>query len=235
MASKKGAASGASDTSFRGDLDLNAYAEKAKVREQGEREEAKARYEAKLAGKKYYKPLTGGEALTTARSSSINWEAQVGKSTLVGAGNAVGKRGKGAGFYCEACDLTFKDNKQWVDHINTRQHLTNIGQTGEVRKATADDVRDRIDAIWQKVQDDKVAATTSLKRRMEIQEEVDEKLREEKRNKRREAMEKARIEKEKEKEVKIEYGEDVRVEGEHDEEDMMAIMGFAGGFGSSKK
>jgi U4/U6.U5 tri-snRNP component SNU23 len=40
----------------------------------------------------------------------------------------------------------------------------------------------------------------------------------------------------KENEIKIkkEYGDDVRVEGEHDEDDMMASMGIVG-FGTSKK
>jgi len=40
--------------------------------------------------------------------------------------------------------------------------------------------------------------------------------------------------KDKEFAVKKEYGEDVRVEGEHDEDDMMASMGIVG-FGSSRK
>ncbi|RYC56425.1 hypothetical protein CHU98_g9784, partial [Xylaria longipes] len=47
--SGKGSAYGtpADDTSFRRTYDLNEYAEKARVREGAEREEAKARYEAK--------------------------------------------------------------------------------------------------------------------------------------------------------------------------------------------
>jgi U4/U6.U5 tri-snRNP component SNU23 len=47
-------------------------------------------------------------------------------------------------------------------------------------------------------------------------------------------VERQRLEKEKEIKVKTEYGEDVRVEGEHDEDDMMAAMGITG-FGTSKK
>jgi hypothetical protein len=30
-------------------------------------------------------------------------------------GAARGMGGRGAGFWCEACDLTFKDNLQWVE------------------------------------------------------------------------------------------------------------------------
>lgn len=105
----------ASDTDFRKNWDLDEYAAKAKEREAKEKEEAKARYEAKLAGKKYHKPMTGNETYTSARRNIIDVSAQVGKTQIVPAGSGVGKRGRGAGFYCEACDLTFKDNLQWVE------------------------------------------------------------------------------------------------------------------------
>jgi U4/U6.U5 tri-snRNP component SNU23 len=112
--SKKGGAYGApaGDTDFRKNWDLDEYAAKAKEREAREREEGKARYEAKLAGKKYHKPMTGNETYSSARRDVLDFSGQVGKTQLVGAGAGVGKRGKSAGFYCAACDLTFKDNLQ---------------------------------------------------------------------------------------------------------------------------
>jgi U4/U6.U5 tri-snRNP component SNU23 len=113
----------ASDTDFRKNWDLDEYAAKAKEREAKEKEEAKARYEAKLAGKKYHKPMTGNETYTSARRNIIDVSAQVGKTQIVPAGSGVGKRGRGAGFYCEACDLTFKDNLQWVE-VCTRTYLS---------------------------------------------------------------------------------------------------------------
>lgn len=238
MASNKGSAYGdgrASDTSFRKDWDLEEYAAKAKAREATEKEEGKARYEAKMAGKKYYKPTTGDEVLTSARKRVTDFSAQVGKTQLVPGGAGMGKRGRQAGFYCEACDLTFKDNHQWLEHINSMQHLHAIGETGEVRKASAAEVHERIERLWQLRQEEHLAATTSLKERLAIQEVEDEKEREAKRLKRREGIDKRRLGLEQAKEVKKEYGEDVRIEGEHDEDDMMAMMGFSGGFGSSKK
>ncbi|KAK8127899.1 hypothetical protein PG984_009007 [Apiospora sp. TS-2023a] len=239
MADKKGSAYGAgkaSDTFREGeDWDLDKYAAKAKARENEEREESKKRYEAKLEGKKYYKPMTGDESLTSARSRATDFSAQVGKTMLVPGGAGVGKRGKGAGLYCEPCDLTFKDNLQWLDHINSMQHLRAIGETGHVRQASAAEVHERIEMLWDMLQQEKTNATTSLKERLEIQKVEDDKDREAKRLKRREAAEKVRLEREKSKDVKMEYGEDVRIDGEHDEDDMMAMMGFAGGFGSSKK
>lgn len=117
MSSKKGAygENTASDTDFRKKYDRAEYAQKAAEREAKEKEERKARYEAKLAGKKYYAPLTGDEELTQARASRLDVSANVGKIMLVPAGASTGKRGRGAGFYCQACDLTFKDSLQLVE------------------------------------------------------------------------------------------------------------------------
>ena len=224
----------AGDTDFRKKYDLDEYAAKAKEREAAEKEERKARWEAKMAGKKYYKPLDGSEALTTARNATQDFSKLVGTSTLVPAGAGVGKRGRGAGFYCEACDLTFKDNLQWVEHTNSMQHQRAIGATGEVRKATAADVHARIEALWEREQEKKREQVVSLRERLEVRKEEEEKEREEKRRKRKEAEERRRLEKETAAKVKTEYGEDVRIEGEHDEDDMMAAMGFTG-FGTTAK
>ncbi|KAK1256322.1 hypothetical protein MKX07_008581 [Trichoderma sp. CBMAI-0711] len=224
----------ASDTDFRKNWDLDEYAAKAKEREQKEREEGKARYEAKLAGKKYHKPMTGNETYTSARRNIIDVSAQVGKTQLVPAGAGVGKRGRGAGFYCEACDLTFKDNLQWVEHLNTTQHLLNTGQTTEVKRATVEEVHARIEYYIRRKEELEKEKATSLQDRLKLREEEMEKEAEEKRKKRREEAERKRQEKEQAAKVKTEYGEDVRIEGEHDEDDMMAQMGFTG-FGTSKK
>lgn len=235
MTSKKGAyETTASDTDFRKKYDRAEYAQKAKDREAKEKEEGKARYEAKLAGKKYYAPLTGDETLTQARASRLDVSSNVGKTILMPAGAATGKRGRGAGFYCADCDLTFKDNLQWVEHENSMQHLRAIGQTGEVKRATTDEVRERIDRIWNRMEEERKGDVKTLGERLEIRKEEDERLREERRLKRQELVERRRLEKENEVKVKKEYGEDVRIEGEHDEDDMMASMGITG-FGTSKK
>ncbi|KAK3306777.1 uncharacterized protein B0T15DRAFT_528225 [Chaetomium strumarium] len=234
--SNKGSAYGqaAGDTDFRKKYDLDEYAAKAKEREAAEKEERKARWEAKMAGKKYYKPMDGTETLTTARNATQDFSKLVGTSTLVPAGAGVGKRGRGAGFYCEACDLTFKDNLQWIEHTNSMQHQRNIGATGEVRKATAEEVHARIEALWEREQERKREQVISLKERLEVRKEEEEKEREEKRRKRKEVEERRRLEKEAALKIKTEYGEDVRIEGEHDEDDMMAALGFTG-FGTTAK
>jgi U4/U6.U5 tri-snRNP component SNU23 len=235
MASKKGAYdTTASDTDFRKKYDRAEYTQKAADREAKEKEEGKLRYEAKLAGRKYYAPLTGDETLTSARASRLDVSSNVGKTVLMPAGAATGKRGRGAGFYCADCDLTFKDNLQWVEHENSMQHLRAIGQTGEVKRATTEEVRERIERIWARMEEERRGDVKTLGERLEVRREEEDKSREERRVKRKEMLEKKKVLKEEEVRVKTEYGEDVRVEGEHDEDDMMASMGISG-FGSSKK
>lgn len=177
------------DTSFRRTWDREEYAQKAKEREAREREEGKARYEAKLAGKKYVRRAsTPPDAKETeSRAQRLNVASNVGKTTLVPAGAAVGKRGRGAGFYCEACDLTFKDNLQWVDHLNSKQHLSNIGESGEVKKAGVEEVRERLAYLKRKLDErQRKANLVDLQERIKLREEEDEWKREEKRRKRRE-------------------------------------------------
>ena len=102
----------ASDTDFRRTWDKAEYADKAKKEADERREEGKARYEAKLEGKKWYKPVDMSALdATSARGSRLDVASMVGRSTLVPAGSSVGKRGRGAGFYCEACDLTYKEQR----------------------------------------------------------------------------------------------------------------------------
>ena len=235
MTSKKGAyETNASDTDFRKKYDRAEYAQKAKDREAKEKEEGRLRYEAKLAGKKFYAPLTGDETHTQARASRLDVASNVGKMVLMPAGAATGKRGRGAGFYCEACDLTFKDNLQWVEHENSMQHLRAIGQTGEVKKASAEEVHARIEMIWERLEEERRGDVKTLGERLELRKEEEEKAREERRLKRKELAERKRLKVEEEIKVKQEYGEDVRIEGEHDEDDMMASMGIVG-FGSTRK
>ncbi|KAF4126827.1 U4/U6.U5 tri-snRNP component SNU23 [Geosmithia morbida] len=234
--SKKGGAYGtpAGDTDFRKNWDVDEYAAKAKDREAKEKEERKARWEAKMAGKKYHQQPTGNETYTSARRNVLDLSAQVGKTQLVAAGAGVGKRGRSAGFYCESCDLTFKDNKQFVEHLNTTQHLLNTGQTTEVRRATVEEVMARIDMYVRRRDDLEREKATSLHDRLKLREDEMEKEAEEKRAKRKEEAEKKRLQREEAAKVKTGYSEDLRIEGEHDEDDMMAQMGFTG-FGTTSK
>ncbi|KAF2178234.1 hypothetical protein K469DRAFT_718339 [Zopfia rhizophila CBS 207.26] len=196
MSDKRGAygTSNGGDTAFRKTWDRDEYAARAAENERKHKEEGKARYEAALAGKKYHRRAsTPPDARETeARSSRLDVASMVGKTMLVPAGAAVGKRGKGAGFYCEACDLTFKDNIQYVEHLNSRQHLVATGQTGEVKKATVEEVHQRLLWLKRKKEEDAKEIVVDLDARLEMSKEREEREREEKRRKRNEKRRKTK-------------------------------------------
>jgi U4/U6.U5 tri-snRNP component SNU23 len=192
MSTKKGAyGTAASDTDFRKTWDRAEYEAKAKKEQEERREEGKARYEARLEGKKWHKPVDLSNLdSTSSRAGRVDVTSMIGKSTLVPAGSAIGKRGRGAGFYCDACDLTYKDNVQYVEHLNSKQHLINTGQSGDVVRATLQDVRDRLEMLKQRKremeEEDKRMGEIDLDARLKKTEEIEEKEREERRRKRNE-------------------------------------------------
>lgn len=192
MASRQSAyGQAASDTDFRRKWDKEEYAVKAKAEDEKKREEGKARYEAKLEGKKWHKHVDMSELdSTSARGARLDVSSMVGKTTMVPASAGVGKRGRSAGFYCEACDLTYKDNIQYIEHLNSKQHLINTGQSGEVKRATLQDVKDRIEYLKQRKQmreeEERKLAELDINERIRKAEDVDRSEREEKRRRRNE-------------------------------------------------
>lgn len=190
MADRK-TASAASDTDFRKTWNREEYAAKAAAEEAARKEENKARYEAKLEGKKWHKHVDTSQLdSTSSRAQRLDVASMVGKTTMVPASAGVGRRGKGAGFYCEACDLTYKDNVQYIEHLNSKQHLIATGQSGEVKRATLQDVRDRIEMLisrkHEREEEEKKLGQLDIKERIRKAEEEDDEAREEKRRKRNE-------------------------------------------------
>ncbi|KAF2001849.1 hypothetical protein P154DRAFT_382112, partial [Amniculicola lignicola CBS 123094] len=170
------------DTSFRKTWDRTEYAAKAAEEERKRKEDGKARHEAALQGKKYHRRAsTPPDARETeARTARLDVASMVGRTTLVPAGAAMGKRGKGAGFYCPDCDLTFKDNLQFVEHLNSKQHLVATGQTGEVKIATVEEVRARLMWLKRKKEEEEQQDELGLEERIEGHKEREEREREEK-------------------------------------------------------
>lgn len=191
-----------SDTSFRRTWDRTEYAAKAAAREDTRKRESAARQEARLLGRKYHPPPPTSTSTSTshappsphdtdtsARAHRLDVSQLIGKTTLVPLGAATGKRGKGAGFYCEACDLTFKDNVQFVDHLNSRQHLVATGQSGEVRRAGVEEVRERLAWLGRRrreEEEERGREGLGLRERLEGRRGEMEREREERRERRRE-------------------------------------------------
>lgn len=187
----KPTAATSSDTSFGKTWNREEYAKKAHEDESRRKEEGKARYEAKLLGKKWHAPVDPSTLeATTSRRNRLDVASMVGKTTIVPSGSTVGKRGRGAGFYCSDCDLTFKDNLQLVEHLNSKQHLVATGQSGEVVQAGVEDVRLRLRMLAHqkraREEEDKRVWQLDLGERLKEREEQDAKEREEKRRKRNE-------------------------------------------------
>ncbi|KAI7190583.1 hypothetical protein D0869_01622 [Hortaea werneckii] len=196
MADRKAGAYGANtggDTAFRRTWDRDEYAAKAADRDVKIKEEGKARHEAALAGKKYTRRASTPEDAkeTEARKGRLDVTNMVGKQTI-SAGTGTGKRGKSAGFYCEACDLTFKDNLQYLDHLNSKQHLVATGESGEVKRATLEDVKDRFEWLKRKRDEERKNEVVDLGSRIENARDKDEREREEKRRKRNEKRRKTK-------------------------------------------
>lgn len=192
-----GAPVGGGDTSFRRTWDRDEYAAKATEREAKIKEEGKARHEAAVQGKKYHSynrapTPPDGYAETEARKNRLNVADQVGKTQIIAAGAGQGKRGKSAGFYCDACDLTYKDNLQFVEHLNSKQHLVATGESGEVRRATLDEVKERFEYLKRKREEEKAKEVVDLGSRIEVAREQEERDREERRRKRNEKRRKTK-------------------------------------------
>jgi len=188
--------SNAGDTSFRKTWDRAEYTAKAEAREAKYKEEGAARAEAKLTGQKYRpRASTPPDAKETeSRAERLDVSKNVGKVSMVPAGAAIGKRGRGAGFYCQDCDLTFKDNLQFVEHLNSRQHQVETGQSGEVKRATLEEVRERLEWLVRKKREARegVGNVTDLGERLEKRKEEEERERAVKREKRNEKRRKTK-------------------------------------------
>jgi len=76
----------------------------------------------KLAMGKLPPPASTSSNTVQARSESvIKAEELRGKRELVAPTVSLGIKGKSAGFYCETCDVTYKDSMSYLDHLNSSE------------------------------------------------------------------------------------------------------------------
>src|SRR5271170_2374142 len=116
-----------------------------------DREEAEKHYKERLAREKpeaketkSKKALTTGKLPPTASTDLTIVQARTeaiiksedlhGKREIVAPLLSHSNKGKGAGFYCETCDLTFKDSLSYLDHLNLSQHYWKLGISGRVER-----------------------------------------------------------------------------------------------------
>lgn len=176
--------------------------------------------------------IPAGSKIAPPRDKSIDFYEGLNKVTIVSGTSAVGKRGKGVGFYCEACNLTYKDSIQWLDHINSKQHLYNTtGSTdaeGANAKITVEDVRARLKYLQEKIERERKESGIefSLQKRIEQRKKFEQDEADRKRQKRLEK-------KKRQKDSKKRKREESALDSSSDLQEMQAMMGFSG-FGSTK-
>ncbi|KAI8085381.1 hypothetical protein BDF21DRAFT_336611 [Thamnidium elegans] len=141
----------AKDTDFRRTWNKAEYAAKAKARESRDRQAEQNDERRKLGlpplkpRKEYKEDDTSKEALK-AREERINIEQNVGKIQVVQAADSR----KQPGFYCKDCDVTIKDSVTYIDHLNGRKHLNNVGISNKVEKADLNSVKERLALLKRK-------------------------------------------------------------------------------------
>ncbi|EJU04062.1 hypothetical protein DACRYDRAFT_48200 [Dacryopinax primogenitus] len=213
-----------SDGSFRKKWDREEYAEKAKVKDEEERERMKENDARMRQGKKprrIKEELPKPTELMKAREEDLELEKNLNKTIVV---HSAGGRGPGQpGFYCEVCTRNFKDTAGYLDHINSRAHLRKLGQTTTVERSTVEQVRARIALLREKTKEAAEVKAYDFEKRLQ---QIRNKELEERQAKRRKVKE----EKQAIKAVKQEQEQ----QATEANPDMLDMMGFAG-FGGSKR
>ena len=171
------------------------------------------------------------------REGSLELEKNLNKTMVV---QNVGGRGPGQpGFYCEACNRTYKDSVGYLDHINSKArkfillflwfifHLKShadlrvIGQTTRIERSTLEQVRARIAYLREKTKDASNAKSFDFDQRLAEVKAKEAALRADRKAQKKAEKDKARLE----------LLKDSAMDGG---DEMVAMMGF-GGFGTTKK
>lgn len=135
---------------------------------------------------------------------SLKLDSNLNKTRIISAADEA----SGPGFNCQMCNLTFKDNLGYLDHLNSPIHLSNAGLSNRVERSTLAQVLERLEQ--RKIKPVQRDPREILEERLKVE------------------LEEKRRKKEMKKALKR---SDLDLETNPDE---MLAMGF-NGFGSSKK
>ncbi|OCF44071.1 hypothetical protein I317_02024 [Kwoniella heveanensis CBS 569] len=194
MADKQAAASGGRPT-----WDKEEWAAKAKAKDEQNAEYAKAAEQAMAEGKLPPRRKLGDDLpaptkkleFNDARKSDMDLNKNLNKTMLVQT-STTGKGPRGAGFYCEMCDRTFKDSLSYLDHINGRTHLRMLGMTTQVERSTLTQVRAKIASLRAATANAVTAKNFDFNQRLKSVKEAEEVERQRRREERKRKREKRR-------------------------------------------
>ncbi|EMR08995.1 hypothetical protein PNEG_02771 [Pneumocystis murina B123] len=179
----KGIYENSTEPNFRRTWDLAEYAQKAADREEREKKEARIRWEKKHG--KFKREATPPDVKIVEARDKLNLEENLNKTILVPYGASTGRQGKGVGYYCEACNETYKDSNSWIDHLNSKQHLRATNQTLRQKRVTLEDVRKRLAWLRKKTVDEKKHSEFSLSQRISEKQAIEEEERKERKEKKK--------------------------------------------------
>ncbi|KAF9049998.1 hypothetical protein BJ165DRAFT_1455659 [Panaeolus papilionaceus] len=223
MADKAGAyGTKAADTDFRKKWDKEEYAERAKKKDQEERERMQENEERLKQGKRPRKGnkdnLPKPTELMKQREAPLELDKNLGKTMVVQ--NTSGRGAGQPGFFCETCSRTYKDSVGYLDHINSRAHLRALGQTTRIERSTLAQVQARIAFLRERTKEATKAKAYDFDQRLAELKDKERAIREQKKAEKKAEKEKARLA--------------LITETLPEDQEMAAMMGF-GGFGSTKK
>lgn len=168
-------------------------------------------------------PMGSDRAFLSARQSKIDLDEKVGKVEIIKPGEANSSHGPG--FWCEVCQCLLRDSASYLNHVNGKSHLRQLGYSMRVERVDADRVKERLEALKRKA----VAVEASnTKEKQPAITEYDLRIAE---RVLQEDMEKKR--RKEEKLLKQREQEEKELEDAQVDPDIANMMGFAG-FGSSK-
>ncbi|CAG8691548.1 2175_t:CDS:2, partial [Acaulospora colombiana] len=198
--------------------DKEEWREKAKQKDEDERERMQQNEELMKKGKKPGRrnPAVDMPKPTETmkqREGSLELDKNLGKTMVVT--NATGRGPGQPGFYCEICKRNHKDSN----------NLRMIGQSTRVERSTVEQVREKIAALREQTKEARAAKTFDFERRLAEIKAKEDALRAERKAQRKAAKESKRLD------VINAANEDLDMQSK---EDITAMMGFSG-FGTTKR
>ncbi|MBW0514471.1 hypothetical protein O181_054186 [Austropuccinia psidii MF-1] len=214
----------AAGTDFRKTWDKAEYEAKAKQRDEEERERMKEADAAMQKGKKprrRFVELPKPTELMKQRDVPLDLDKNQNKTMIV----QGSLRGPGApGFYCDVCSKTLKDSSSYLDHLNSRFHLRQLGQKTQVAKSTLEQVRQRIAQLREETKQQTTSKQYDFTRRLKEIKEAEESEREAKRQKKLQDREKKAAAKPLD---GVYQPAGIAEEGQGQDEEMARLLGFS--------
>jgi U4/U6.U5 tri-snRNP component SNU23 len=108
----------------------------------------------------------------------LDADGLVGSTVVVPDSAAKGESG---GFYCKHCDVLLHDSSAYLNHVNGRAHNSIVGVALNVRRSTADEVREAFATAYErKLAKHASTVPKSLEQRLKIRSAQREKIRDSK-------------------------------------------------------